>query len=34
MNRAPADKPIIDINADAGVLQASRLLDALIDAED
>jgi vanillate O-demethylase monooxygenase subunit len=33
MDRAPADKPIIDINADAGVLQARRLLDGLIDAE-
>ena len=33
MDRAPADKPIIDINADAGVLQARRLLDGLIEAE-
>jgi phenylpropionate dioxygenase-like ring-hydroxylating dioxygenase large terminal subunit len=33
MNRAPADKPIIDINADAGVLQARRMLDELIEAE-
>ena len=33
MNRAPADKPIIDINADAGVLQARRPLDGLIEAE-
>ncbi len=33
MDRAPADKTIIDINADAGVLQARRLLDALIEAE-
>lgn len=33
MDRAPADKPIVDINADAGVLQARRLLDGLIEAE-
>ena len=33
MNRAAPDKPIVDINADAGVLQARRLLDALIAAE-
>ena len=33
MMRAPADKPIIDINADAGVLQARRMLDELIEAE-
>jgi phenylpropionate dioxygenase-like ring-hydroxylating dioxygenase large terminal subunit len=33
MERAGAQKPIIDINADAGVLQASRMLDALIEAE-
>lgn len=33
MDRAPPDKPIIDINADAGVLQARRLLDGLIEAE-
>jgi phenylpropionate dioxygenase-like ring-hydroxylating dioxygenase large terminal subunit len=33
MTRAPADKPIIDINADAGVLQARRLLDRLIAEE-
>jgi phenylpropionate dioxygenase-like ring-hydroxylating dioxygenase large terminal subunit len=33
INRASADKPIIDINADAGVLQARRLLDALIASE-
>ncbi len=33
MMRAPADKPIIDINADAGVLQAWRMLDELIEAE-
>ena len=33
MNRAPADKPIVDINADAGVLQARRMLDDLIEAE-
>lgn len=33
MSRAPASKPIIDINADAGVLQARRLLDRLIDEE-
>lgn len=30
INRARPDKPIIDINADAGVLQARRVLDALI----
>ncbi len=34
MNRAPADKVIIDINADAGVLQARRLLQSLIGAEE
>ncbi len=33
MQRAPASKPIIDINADAGVLQARRLLDQLIKEE-
>ena len=33
MNRAAPDKPIVDINADAGVLQARRLLDSLIAAE-
>jgi phenylpropionate dioxygenase-like ring-hydroxylating dioxygenase large terminal subunit len=33
MERAGAQKPIVDINADAGVLQASRMLDALIEAE-
>ena len=33
MDRARADKKIIDINADAGVLQARRLLDRLIEAE-
>ncbi|MBT5048264.1 MAG: aromatic ring-hydroxylating dioxygenase subunit alpha [Rhodospirillaceae bacterium] len=33
MDRAPANKPIIDINADAGVLQARRLLDERIEAE-
>ena len=33
MDAAKPDKPIIDINADAGVLQARRLLEALI-AED
>lgn len=33
MNRAPADKPIVDINADAGVLQARRMLDEFIAAE-
>jgi vanillate O-demethylase monooxygenase subunit len=33
MARAPAGKPIVDINADAGVLQARRLLDRLIEQE-
>jgi vanillate O-demethylase monooxygenase subunit len=33
MSRARPDKPIIDINADAGVLQARRLLDRLISEE-
>lgn len=33
MERAGPKKAIIDINADAGVLQASRLLDGLIEAE-
>ncbi len=33
MDRAPADKPIVDINADAGVLQGRRLLDSMIAAE-
>jgi phenylpropionate dioxygenase-like ring-hydroxylating dioxygenase large terminal subunit len=33
MNRARAGKPIIDINADAGVLQGRRLLEAMIAAE-
>lgn len=33
MSRARADKPIVDINADAGVLQARRLLDRLISEE-
>ena len=33
IDQAPPDKPIIDINADAGVLQGRRLLDALIAAE-
>ena len=33
MERAGAQKSIVDINADAGVLQASRMLDALIEAE-
>jgi phenylpropionate dioxygenase-like ring-hydroxylating dioxygenase large terminal subunit len=30
---ARPDKPVVDINADAGVLQARRVLDALIEAE-
>lgn len=33
MDRARPDKPTIDINADAGVMQARRLLDGLIEAE-
>lgn len=33
MSRAPAEKPIVDIAADAGVLQARRLLDRLIAEE-
>ena len=33
MDRSPAGKPIIDINADAGVLRARRLLDQLIAEE-
>ncbi len=33
MSRAPAGKQIIDINADAGVLQARRLLDRLLEEE-
>ena len=33
MDRASPDKPIVDIQADAGVLQGRRLLDAMIAAE-
>jgi vanillate O-demethylase monooxygenase subunit len=33
MDRAPPGKPIVDINADAGVLQGRRLLDEMITAE-
>jgi phenylpropionate dioxygenase-like ring-hydroxylating dioxygenase large terminal subunit len=33
INSARIDKPIIDINADAGVLRARRMLERLLDSQ-